>query len=231
MKFGVLPEHAGALLATAQDLGLNIVGVSFHVGSGCRESAVFYRAIAAAKDVSLLFIKKGCIVFMIFYQYFYFFPEHRLWLISFITMMLQCKDQLLLSILWLLVTLQISQTLLTIVFKVSLIVLWYMFSIFFQVFEEAIGIGFNPYLLDIGGGFPGTSNSSFDELVEYVNKGLDDFFPEGCGVEVMCSVVSKFKNELGLSWSGIWLTSRNVRAACDVNMNNKVPKVPEEGLS
>lgn len=52
MKFGVLPEHAGALMATAQDLGLNIVGVSFHVGSGCRESAVFYRAIAAAKDVS-----------------------------------------------------------------------------------------------------------------------------------------------------------------------------------
>lgn len=103
MKFGVLPEHAGALLATAQDLGLNIVGVSFHVGSGCRESAVFYRAIAAAKDV----------------------------------------------------------------------------------FEEAIGIGFNPYLLDIGGGFPGTSNSSFDELVEYVNKGLDDFFPEGCGVEII----------------------------------------------
>lgn len=73
-----------------------------------------------------------------------------------------------------------------------------MFLIFFQVFEEAIDLGFNPHLLDIGGGFPGSSNSSFDELVEYVNKGLDDFFPEGCGVEVMCSVVSKFKNELVL---------------------------------
>lgn len=56
---------------------------------------------------------------------------------------------------------------------------------FFQVFDEAVGLGFNPYLLDIGGGFPGTSNSSFDELTEYVNKALDDFFPEGCGVEVI----------------------------------------------
>lgn len=56
MKFGVLPEDAGALLAAAQDLDLDIVGVSFHVGSGCRESAVFYRAIAAAKNVSLLFL-------------------------------------------------------------------------------------------------------------------------------------------------------------------------------
>lgn len=56
MKFGVLPEHAGALMATAKDLDLNIVGVSFHVGSGCREAAVFYRAIEAAKNVSIVFI-------------------------------------------------------------------------------------------------------------------------------------------------------------------------------
>lgn len=54
IKFGVLPEDAGALLATARDLDLNIVGVSFHVGSGCRENPVFYRAIAAAKNVSSL---------------------------------------------------------------------------------------------------------------------------------------------------------------------------------
>lgn len=74
MKFGVLPEQVGALLATAQDLGLNIVGVSFHVGSGCRESSAFYRAIAAAKDVSLLFIKKGCIVFMFFLPVLLLFP-------------------------------------------------------------------------------------------------------------------------------------------------------------
>lgn len=103
MKFGVLPEDAGALLATARDLDLNIVGVSFHVGSGCHEPAVFYRAIAAAK----------------------------------------------------------------------------------RVFEEAQSLGFNPYLLDIGGGFPGASNSPFDELAGYVNKALDEFFPEGSGVEVI----------------------------------------------
>ncbi|KAK3861728.1 hypothetical protein Pcinc_032344 [Petrolisthes cinctipes] len=51
IKFGVYPEDAGALLAVARDLDLNIVGVSFHVGSGCREPQVFSRAIAAAKRV------------------------------------------------------------------------------------------------------------------------------------------------------------------------------------
>lgn len=74
------------------------------------------------------------------------------------------------------------------------------FSISLQVFEEAIALGFNPYLLDVGGGFPGTSNSSFDELVENVNKGLDDFFPEGCGVEVMISgFSSRIKDRLCLA--------------------------------
>lgn len=57
------------------------------------------------------------------------------------------------------------------------------------MFEEAIALGFSPYLLDIGGGFPGANNSSFDELAEYVNKALDDFFPEECGVEVTSSSV------------------------------------------
>ncbi|XP_042205539.1 ornithine decarboxylase 1-like [Homarus americanus] len=51
IKFGVLPQDAGPLLATARSLDLNIVGVSFHVGSGCREPAVYYRAIAAAKQL------------------------------------------------------------------------------------------------------------------------------------------------------------------------------------
>lgn len=51
IKFGVLPEAASALLATARDLNLNVVGVSFHVGSGCQESQSYRRAIAAAKLV------------------------------------------------------------------------------------------------------------------------------------------------------------------------------------
>lgn len=103
MKFGVLPADAGALLATAQTLGLNVVGVAFHVGSGCGDPAIYYQAIEAAK----------------------------------------------------------------------------------MVFEEAVDLGFSPYLLDIGGGFPGTSSSCLDEFADPINKALDDFFPEGCGVEVI----------------------------------------------
>ncbi|KAG0722253.1 Antizyme inhibitor 2 [Chionoecetes opilio] len=103
MKFGVLPADAGALLATAQTLGLNVVGVAFHVGSGCGDSTIYHEAISSAK----------------------------------------------------------------------------------MIFEEAEALGFSPHLLDIGGGFPGTSSSSLDEFAENINKALDEFFPEGCGVEVI----------------------------------------------
>lgn len=54
-----------------------------------------------------------------------------------------------------------------------------------QVFEEAMDLGFNPYLLDIGGGFPGSNCSSIDEFAQHINKALDEFFPEGSGVEVI----------------------------------------------
>lgn len=51
MKFGVEVEEAVNLLHTARALGLDVVGVSFHVGSGCSDPPVFARAIAAAKDL------------------------------------------------------------------------------------------------------------------------------------------------------------------------------------
>jgi len=51
IKFGVLPAHARPLLQHAKGLGLNVVGVSFHVGSGCQEPAVFLRAIRDAKRI------------------------------------------------------------------------------------------------------------------------------------------------------------------------------------
>nr|CAH7759398.1 unnamed protein product [Callosobruchus chinensis] len=51
-KFGCDANlEAPALLALAAHLGLEVVGVSFHVGSGCREPAAFHRAIRAAKGV------------------------------------------------------------------------------------------------------------------------------------------------------------------------------------
>ncbi|XP_076038818.1 ornithine decarboxylase-like isoform X2 [Oratosquilla oratoria] len=51
IKFGVMPEEASALLETAKELDLDIVGVAFHVGSGCQNPSIFLEAIKAARDV------------------------------------------------------------------------------------------------------------------------------------------------------------------------------------
>lgn len=51
MKFGVELNEATALLALARALELDVVGVSFHVGSGCSDPPVFSRAIAAARSL------------------------------------------------------------------------------------------------------------------------------------------------------------------------------------
>jgi len=52
IKYGCDPIAEGPdLLTLARDLGLNVVGVSFHVGSGCKEPAAFRRAISLARDL------------------------------------------------------------------------------------------------------------------------------------------------------------------------------------
>jgi ornithine decarboxylase len=52
MKFGCdTVTEAPHLLKVAQSLGLDVVGVSFHVGSGCGDPPAFSRAIASAKMV------------------------------------------------------------------------------------------------------------------------------------------------------------------------------------
>lgn len=51
-KFGCDPiSEAPKLLRIAYELDINVVGVSFHVGSGCREPPVFRRAIKASREV------------------------------------------------------------------------------------------------------------------------------------------------------------------------------------
>lgn len=52
------------------------------------------------------------------------------------------------------------------------------------MFEEARDLGFNPTLLDIGGGFHGSNDSALEEMAEVVNESLEEYFPEGCGVKV-----------------------------------------------
>ncbi|XP_022172994.1 ornithine decarboxylase 1-like [Myzus persicae] len=52
IKYGCDPlTEAPALMSLARDLGLSVVGVSFHVGSGCNEPAAFRRAIAASAAI------------------------------------------------------------------------------------------------------------------------------------------------------------------------------------
>ena len=52
MKFGCnAVTEAPHLLKVAQSLGLHVVGVSFHVGSGCGDTQAFHRAIVSAKMV------------------------------------------------------------------------------------------------------------------------------------------------------------------------------------
>ncbi|KAK9535722.1 hypothetical protein VZT92_008087 [Zoarces viviparus] len=51
LKFGARLESVGKLLGRAGELGLEVIGVSFHVGSGCTGSLAFKQAIADARRV------------------------------------------------------------------------------------------------------------------------------------------------------------------------------------
>lgn len=95
MKFGCDPvTEAPNLLRLARILGLNVVGFSFHVGSGCQDPPVYRRAIC------------------------------------------HCK----------------------------------------RLFDMATDLGFKPYLLDIGGGYPGHKGTSIDKFADVINKALDEYF-------------------------------------------------------
>ncbi|KAM6914141.1 ornithine decarboxylase-like [Lycodopsis pacificus] len=50
-KFGARLESVGKLLGRAGELGLEVIGISFHVGSGCTGSLAFKQAIADARRV------------------------------------------------------------------------------------------------------------------------------------------------------------------------------------
>lgn len=50
-KFGCPVEEAKPLLVIAQSLGLNVAGVSFHVGSGCGDAGAYTKALTDARAV------------------------------------------------------------------------------------------------------------------------------------------------------------------------------------
>lgn len=51
MKFGAAMDTTESLLTLARDLGLNVVGVSFHVGSGASDPMAFFKAVRDAHTV------------------------------------------------------------------------------------------------------------------------------------------------------------------------------------
>ncbi|GAB0098589.1 Ornithine decarboxylase [Sergentomyia squamirostris] len=95
-KFGCDPKlEAPLLLTNAKNLGLTVVGISFHVGSGCRDPPVFRKAISAAREL----------------------------------------------------------------------------------FDYAQALGYRMSLLDIGGGFPGDTDTDIAVIAGVVNSALNDYFP------------------------------------------------------
>ena len=50
-KFGVNINHARSLLACAHNLKLKVVGLSFHVGSGCKDAIQYYEALQMCRQV------------------------------------------------------------------------------------------------------------------------------------------------------------------------------------
>ncbi|KAK5000940.1 Ornithine decarboxylase [Elasticomyces elasticus] len=51
LKFGASLDTTGELLRLSKELGLNVVGVAFHVGSGASDPAAFLRAVQDARFV------------------------------------------------------------------------------------------------------------------------------------------------------------------------------------
>lgn len=54
VKFGCYEQHIPSLLRVAKDLHLNIIGVSFHVGSGCQDTYAYARALETAARIFAL---------------------------------------------------------------------------------------------------------------------------------------------------------------------------------
>ena len=50
-KFGALPEDIQPLLCATKEIGMQVVGVSFHVGSDCYDASAYADAIRIARDV------------------------------------------------------------------------------------------------------------------------------------------------------------------------------------
>jgi ornithine decarboxylase len=55
------------------------------------------------------------------------------------------------------------------------------------VFDMGTEVGFSMHLLDIGGGFPGSEDTTFifEEITSVINPALDKYFPSDSGVRII----------------------------------------------
>lgn len=54
-----------------------------------------------------------------------------------------------------------------------------------HLFDLAAEYGYSLNLVDLGGGYPGGRGSSLTETANIINAALDEYFPEGCGVDII----------------------------------------------
>lgn len=89
-----------------------------------------------------------------------------------------------------------------------------------KVFDIAQSLDIRMKLIDIGGGFPGISNSkvSFESMAEVINKGIDEIFNEGEGI--------KFIAEPGR----YFVTSSHTLVCSIINKKEKINKETGEKL-
>lgn len=59
MKFGCHLKQVPHLLQVAKDIGVNVIGVSFHVGSGCYDAEAYASAVMSARTVFDIALQRG----------------------------------------------------------------------------------------------------------------------------------------------------------------------------
>lgn len=71
IKFGAPLKACRGLLERAKELGLDVIGVSFHVGSGCTDPETYTQAIADARCVFDMGVSCARIIMQLRYARFF----------------------------------------------------------------------------------------------------------------------------------------------------------------
>jgi ornithine decarboxylase len=171
LKYGANPDEAPRLLATAQRLGLDVVGVSFHVGSACKNLAAYNAAIEKAKQVRWAVAVGGGLRCRV---------PHLLR--GLVAGRLSRAHKLTMRLLLRCTTPHTTHS-------------------HQQIFDLGAALGFSMSLLDIGGGFTGhfdaCGNVMFGDIATTINGALAAHFPPESGVQVIAEPGRYFAETAG----------------------------------